>query len=85
MFHCKVLVIDALRVSVGSTNFDNRSFRLYDEANLKLLDAAFAHQQITIFETDLAHSKPISLQAWRLRALNEKMTDYAASLLRAQL
>ena len=85
MFHCKVLVVDALRVSVGSTNFDNRSFRLNDEANLNLLDAAFAQQQTTIFETDLALSKPISLQAWRERPLNEKMTEYAASLLRAPL
>ena len=78
-------MVDALCVLVGSTNFDNRSFSLNDEANLNLLDAAFAQQQTTIFETDLAHSKPISLQDWRKRALNEKMTDYAASTLRAQL
>src|SRR6185295_14483555 len=34
MFHCKVLVIDDVWTSVGSTNFDNRSFKLNDEANL---------------------------------------------------
>ena len=28
MLHCKVLVLDGLWVSVGSTNFDNRSLRL---------------------------------------------------------
>src|SRR5689334_17290577 len=38
MFHCKVLVVDGLWVSVGSTNFDPRSFRLNDEANLNILD-----------------------------------------------
>ncbi len=27
MFHCKMLIVDQLMVSVGSTNFDNRSFR----------------------------------------------------------
>ncbi len=42
MFHCKVLIVDGLLVSVGSTNFDTRSFRLNDEANLNVYDAAFA-------------------------------------------
>ena len=40
MYHCKILIIDSLFVSVGSTNFDNRSFRLNDEANLNIMDAA---------------------------------------------
>ncbi len=39
MFHCKVMVVDSLLVSIGSTNFDNRSFRLNDEANLNVFDA----------------------------------------------
>jgi len=34
MYHCKVMIVDGLLVSVGSTNFDNRSFRLNDEATL---------------------------------------------------
>ena len=38
MFHCKMLVVDRRMVSVGSTNFDNRSFRLNDEANLNVYD-----------------------------------------------
>ena len=42
MFHCKMLIVDQLMVSVGSTNFDNRSFRLNDEANLNVYDAEFA-------------------------------------------
>ncbi len=42
MYHCKVLIVDGLLVSVGSTNFDNRSFRLNDEASLNVLDAGFA-------------------------------------------
>ena len=42
MYHCKVMIVDELLVSVGSTNFDNRSFRLNDEANLNIYDAEFA-------------------------------------------
>ncbi|MEO7148799.1 MAG: phospholipase D-like domain-containing protein, partial [Rhodanobacteraceae bacterium] len=32
MNHCKIMLIDGLLASVGSTNFDNRSFALNDEA-----------------------------------------------------
>jgi cardiolipin synthase len=35
-------LVDGLMVSVGSTNFDHRSFRLNDEANLNVHDAEFA-------------------------------------------
>jgi cardiolipin synthase len=56
MFHCKVLVVDGLWVSVGSTNFDTRSFDLNDEANLNIVDADFARRQLGIFESDLARS-----------------------------
>ena len=45
MYHCKVMIVDDLWTSVGSTNFDNRSFRLNDEANLNVLDADFAREQ----------------------------------------
>jgi len=37
MYYCKVLIVDGLLVSVGSTNFDNRSFRLNDEATLNVV------------------------------------------------
>ena len=52
MFHCKQLIVDDLWVSIGSSNIDNRSFRLNDEANLNVLDAPFAAEQVRIFEQD---------------------------------
>ena len=75
MYHCKVLVVDALLVSVGSTNFDNRSFRLNDEANLNVLDAAFASRQIEIFDADWQRSRPITFDEWRIRPLTERMFE----------
>ena len=85
MFHCKVMVVDRLLVSVGSTNFDNRSFRLNDEANLNVLNADFARRQIEIFEQDLQRSKPVTLQAWQARPWREKLIEQMASLLGSQL
>jgi cardiolipin synthase A/B len=85
MFHCKVLVADGLLVSVGSTNFDNRSFSLNDEANLNVLDAAFAQQQTAVFEADLKRSRRITLQAWTARPWRERALERLASLLGSQL
>lgn len=85
MFHVKALVVDALLVSVGSTNFDNRSFSLNDEANLNVLDRDFALQQIAIFDDDLRHAKNITYQAWQQRPWQEKAAGQLASLIGSQL
>jgi cardiolipin synthase len=52
MVHVKLMIVDDIFVSVGSGNFDNRSIRLNDEANLDVLDRNFAGQQIRLFESD---------------------------------
>ena len=85
MYHCKVLIIDSLMVSVGSTNFDTRSFRLNDEANLNIYAADFARQQVDVFNADLSHSRRVSLREWQQRPLSEKVLEHAASLIGAQL
>ena len=85
MYHCKVMIVDSLLVSVGSTNFDNRSFRLNDEANLNVLDSEFALRQVEIFEADLERSRRITLEQWQQRPLREKLLERLASLLRYQL
>ena len=85
MFHCKVMVVDDLWTSVGSTNFDNRSFRLNDEANLNILDPDFARGQAEVFEHDKARSRRITYEAWRNRPWTEKLKERTAALLRSQL
>ena len=85
MYHCKVMIVDDLLVSVGSTNFDNRSFRLNDEATLNVMDAGFAKQQRAVFEADLALSRRVSLVQWQDRPFTEKMAEWGSSLLRSQL
>jgi len=85
MYHCKVTIVDDVWVSVGSTNFDNRSFRLNDEANLNVFDAEFAAEQSKTFEQDKARSRRTTLEAWRHRPLNERIKDRLAELLRSQL
>jgi len=85
MFHCKVMVVDGLLVSVGSTNFDNRSFRLNDEANLNIYDEGFAAQESAQFEADLQRARRVTLQAWEQRPLKEKLFEHTSALLAPQL
>ncbi|WP_321924984.1 cardiolipin synthase [Paraburkholderia guartelaensis] len=85
MFHCKLIVVDEYLVSVGSTNFDSRSFKLNDEANLNIYDRDFAHQQTAIFDADVTLAKRITLEDWRRRSLREKLLEHAAALLDSQL
>lgn len=85
MYHCKVLVVDNVWVSVGSTNFDNRSFRLNAESNLNIFDHNFALQQVKKFEEDRSRSRRITLEEYRRRPLKEKLVEQAAEWLRSQL
>jgi len=85
MYHCKQMVVDDLWVSLGSANFDNRSFRLNDETNLNILDARFASEQSMIFDQDLAKSKRITYDQWKRRPLHEKIADLLASIFNSLL
>jgi cardiolipin synthase A/B len=85
MYHCKVMIVDSLLVSVGSTNFDNRSFRLNDEANLNIFDTTFASRQTQVFEEDLRRSKRVTFEAWSNRPWQEKLKERLASVLETQL
>ena len=85
MFHCKVMVVDELWTSVGSTNFDNRSFALNDEANLNIYDREFAMRQVRIFEEDVSRARRITFEDWDNRPWKEKLGELAASIVRSQL
>lgn len=85
MYHCKVMIVDGLMVSVGSTNFDSRSFKLNDEANLNVYDSDFAARKTRVFEDDIKASQRLSLAQWEARPLSEKIKEQIASLLAHQL
>jgi cardiolipin synthase A/B len=85
MMHCKVLVIDGLWSSVGSANFDDRSFRLNDEANLNVFSEELAREQISLIDADIAKSRRMVLRKWRGRTLGRRLNERLALLLRSQL
>jgi cardiolipin synthase A/B len=85
MYHTKVMVVDDVWVSVGSTNLDDRSFRLNQEANLNVYDQAFGAGQAAAFAKDRAQSREITLHAWQHRPVWERVEEWAAGVLRKQM
>jgi cardiolipin synthase len=85
MFHCKYMIVDGVWVSVGSSNFDTRSFRLNAEANLNVLNASFAAQQLKVFEQDKAQSKEITLEMLKREPIWNKVMNKAVTPLVPQL
>lgn len=85
MYHAKVMVVDDVWVSVGSTNLDDRSFRLNQEANLNVFDPTFGAEQARAFEEDRARSRRITLEDWRRRSVWERVKERVAGVLRKQL
>jgi len=85
MMHVKLLIVDREFVSVGSTNFDIRSFRLNDEASLNLFDREFAERMRAVFERDLERASIYTAAMWRERPLSQRIGEVLVRPLRAQL
>ena len=85
MYHSKFVVVDESWVTLGSANFDERSFSLNDEANLNVYDESFAREQARIFDEDLARARLITLEEWENRPWIDRVRDYFWSWWRSQL
>ncbi|HVT45237.1 MAG TPA: cardiolipin synthase [Thermoanaerobaculia bacterium] len=85
LLHQKVMVIDGEWASVGSTNFDDRSFEINDEVSLGIIDVEIARQLEEAFERDLEHCIELKLDAWKQRPIGHKLIDGFAYLFNEQL
>lgn len=85
MMHNKMLIVDKLMVSVGSTNFDVRSFRLNDEASLNIYDPAFAARMTEVFEDDMKPTVRYTYQMWKDRPAKEKFMEKFVLPFKSQL
>lgn len=84
MYHVKEIIVDDELVIAGSANFDNRSFRINDEADFNVLDREFAARQIKIFEKDKQQSRTMTLAELKNRSLIGKAADRVAGLFSSQ-
>jgi cardiolipin synthase len=85
MLHVKTLVVDGAWSTVGSVNFDNRSFQLHDEATLCVQSEAVATRLTEQFERDLLVSDEIGPKRWARRPLLQRARESAMVLARREL
>lgn len=83
--HAKITLIDEVWCSLGSANFDNRSFRLNDEANLSAMDPALARALAEDFAADLRRARQFTLEEWRTRPWHQQALDHLARRVRRLL
>ena len=85
MMHAKTMVVDGIWTTVGSSNFDERSFRLNDEVNVNVYDEGIAAQMHMMFMEDLARCEEITLRKWFRRPRWSRIKETVADLLKPQL
>ena len=85
LLHQKVFTIDGRWSSVGSANFDDRSFEINDEVSLLVWDERLARELEAIFEADARHARERHAVEWAKRPLLHKLRDGLAFLVNEQL
>jgi len=85
LMHAKTMVVDGVWATIGSTNFDNRSFALNQELNLTVYDGSITRRLEEIFREDLKHSKKISYEEWNSRGVLERLWELFTFPVKEQL
>ncbi len=85
MYHLKTMVVDGIFSTVGSANFDDRSFHLNEELNLFVYDSEFAGRMKQSFQRDLSRCRPYTLAMWKNRTLAKRMTEWALRPFKSEL
>ena len=85
MLHQKTMIVDGVWATVGTANFDNRSFALNEETNICFHDAALIEQLRAVFFADLARCERIQLSQWKKRGARQRAMEMLASLIENQV
>ena len=85
MMHAKTMVVDGAWTTIGSSNFDDRSFRLNDEVNVNIYDESIATQMERMFFEDLARSEEITRRRWLRRPAFDRVKERVAEWFKPQL
>lgn len=85
MLHHKVMVVDSCWMTIGTANFDSRSFAHNEESNLTLLDATEARAFEVRFDADRAACAVVSAASWSRRGLGWRAQEAVASVFQEQV
>ena len=85
MLHQKTMVVDEAWATIGTTNFDNRSFAFNEESNVSIHDDACIERLVQIFADDRAVSERVTLDGWKRRGLIARAEELVAALFEDQV
>jgi cardiolipin synthase len=85
LLHQKVIIVDGYWCSIGSANFDDRSFELNDEIVLGVVDPEVVEALQAAWRADLVHARPIDLETWRRRGPWHRLVDRLSYSINEQL
>ena len=85
LLHAKTVVIDGEWTTIGSTNFDNRSFALNEEVNATIYDRGIARRLERDFAEDLRYARQVSYEAWRHRGVMTRAREILTLPIRSQM
>jgi cardiolipin synthase A/B len=76
LMHAKTMIVEGVWATVGSTNFDNRSFALNEELTLTVSATGVARRLEEAFEEDLKYSRKITYEEWSSRGIGERLFEF---------
>jgi cardiolipin synthase len=79
--HQKVMLVDDQAASVGTANFDNRSFRLNFEITAIVADSAFVTEIEAMLLEDFAHSHEMTREDIDDRSFGFRLATHIARLM----
>ena len=85
MLHHKTMVVDGVWATVGTTNFDNRSFTHNEESNVCFYDEALVERMESTFTDDLRTCVRVELDTWRHRGVWARGQEFVAAFLQEQV
>jgi cardiolipin synthase len=84
MLHHKTMVVDRRWATVGTTNFDNRSFAHNEESNVCFFERRLAESLHDVFLDDLNGCERVTVERWRRRGAWARTQEFAAAFLQEQ-
>ena len=84
MLHHKTMVVDSVWVTVGTANFDNRSFAHNEESNVCVFDRGLGRQMQEVFCADMDICERVDRETWLHRGLWARTQEFFGSFLEEQ-
>lgn len=78
--HSKIMMVDSIFCTIGTTNLDSRSLRYDYEVNAFIFDPQLTNRLSEIFDADKANCTQLTPEEWKKRSAWKKFTGWFAHL-----